>query len=420
MGNATEAKNAVKALIGHSLDQAIKRLEDILDPASPAYNTFVLLKSRYKQYQNNVMLGITGQDEVNKQYTQISHAFIIAVDSLEDSDLKPPALQPPPPVLQTAPPPPTTPESAQKTPPKRPKEEKASTPVPVRASEPPMLDSSPPATLPALMTNRKYQIFGAVALVIASVAIWTVMSGKEKPAASSLTENKTDATGLKQPDSALMATSIQPQPNTAPQQKAADDPAKKSSEPARNTSEPTSTKKPSSAAASLGANDLRFDGKTYGIFRSGGRIWMAQNLDYELPGSWCYGGSDNNCLKYGRLYTLSAAKKACAAMGSGWHVPTDREWKSLTSAFGGAGEDASDGGAAAFKALTAGGARGFSAQLSGWRDANGRSKHLGSAGYYWSSTENALGLISVYLFSNGEVSQVNNNSTLGFSCRCVK
>lgn len=427
MSRATEDRIAVKALIAQGIDQAIKRLEEILDPASPAYNTFVLLKSRYKQYMNNVMLGMTGQDELNKQHTQISHAFIVAVDALEDSDLKP---------LPAQPPPLATPKPDIEIPIHRPEEEKSrphkevpaaaakantsSISVPVYASESSKSDSSTPVAVPGLLTNRKYQVIGAVALTIAAVSIWAMLSGKEKPAALPMAEKQAGVMELKQPDTASMAVSIQPQTNTTPQ-KAAGDTPKNASEPVKKPSEPiTATKNLGAATASIGANDLSFDGKTYRIFRSGGRIWMAQNLDYQLPGSWCYGSSDANCLKYGRLYTLSAAKKACAAMGAGWHLPSAKEWKSLVTAYGGAGEDATDGGAAAFKALTAGGARSFSAQLGGWRNAEGRFKHLGTAGYYWSSTENDLGLIQLYLFSNGELSQVNNDPKLGFSCRCVK
>ena len=86
--NAKEVKIAVKSLIAEDIDQAIVRLEEILDPSSPAYDTFVFLKSRYRQYTNNLVFGMTSQDDLNKQYAQISHAFIMSVNSLEDSDLK--------------------------------------------------------------------------------------------------------------------------------------------------------------------------------------------------------------------------------------------------------------------------------------------------------------------------------------------
>ena len=44
--------------------------------------------------------------------------------------------------------------------------------------------------------------------------------------------------------------------------------------------------------------------------RLNGLAWAAQNLDIDVPDSWCYEGKAANCRKYGRLYTQAAAKKA--------------------------------------------------------------------------------------------------------------
>ena len=53
---------------------------------------------------------------------------------------------------------------------------------------------------------------------------------------------------------------------------------------------------------------------------------MADNLNYEMPNSWCYAESQSNCEKYGRLYTWQAALKACP---DGWHLPSEEEWREL-------------------------------------------------------------------------------------------
>lgn len=60
----------------------------------------------------------------------------------------------------------------------------------------------------------------------------------------------------------------------------------------------------------------------------GTQIWMAENLNYTPPAgsSWCYGNVPINCDTFGRLYNWETAKKACP---SGWHLPTDAEWKTL-------------------------------------------------------------------------------------------
>ena len=63
-----------------------------------------------------------------------------------------------------------------------------------------------------------------------------------------------------------------------------------------------------------------------------GRKWMADNLNYSMPGSTCYREDEDNCMVYGRLYTWDAAQKACPA---GFHLPTNEEFESLWKAAGG-------------------------------------------------------------------------------------
>ena len=36
---------------------------------------------------------------------------------------------------------------------------------------------------------------------------------------------------------------------------------------------------------------------------------MAENMAYNVGGSSCYDNKDENCAKYGRLYTFEAAQK---------------------------------------------------------------------------------------------------------------
>ena len=89
------------------------------------------------------------------------------------------------------------------------------------------------------------------------------------------------------------------------------------------------------------------DGNTYSIVMlRDGNWWLAENLRYEMPGSF---PADKNPGKqlltenpsydwknYGRLYTWDSAKKASPP---GWHLPSDREWKKMLNAYGGYGRN---------------------------------------------------------------------------------
>ncbi len=45
---------------------------------------------------------------------------------------------------------------------------------------------------------------------------------------------------------------------------------------------------------------------------------------------WAYNGDDSNIGSFGRLYTWYAATDSRGVCPTGWHVPTDNDWLSLT------------------------------------------------------------------------------------------
>ncbi len=196
------------------------------------------------------------------------------------------------------------------------------------------------------------------------------------------------------------------------------------------------------------------DGKTYKTVKIGTQTWMAENLAY-LPGVsppsdgsgtdsyyYVYGyygtsvseaKATDNYSTYGVLYNWPAAKAACP---SGWHLPSDEEWKTLEMYLGMNQSQADDYGwrgtvegkemkstsgwsnngngtnFSGFNALP-GGSRGISVSLYG----------LDNIGNWWSSSEYSSAGGAWYRGLNSDGSQVYRNGVYkagGFSVRCVR
>jgi len=100
---------------------------------------------------------------------------------------------------------------------------------------------------------------------------------------------------------------------------------------------------------------LEYGGQTYNTIVIDGKEMMVENLNYNVPGSRCYGNNPANCAKYGRLYNwqmamalpLSCISTPCAEQinashrgicPEGWHIPTNAEWDKLYSYADGSNE----------------------------------------------------------------------------------
>ena len=163
------------------------------------------------------------------------------------------------------------------------------------------------------------------------------------------------------------------------------------------------------------------DGNVYKTVKIGKQVWMAQNLNVKTSDSWCYDDEESNCKKYGRLYSWSAAKKACPA---GWHLPSKSEFETLFGTVGGkskagkmlkskTGWNSSGNGTDAYS---------FAALPAGYRGDNESSYAEGNNAFFWSSTENggedAYNLD--FSYSDGKAGLAGNDKILGLSVRCVK
>ena len=164
------------------------------------------------------------------------------------------------------------------------------------------------------------------------------------------------------------------------------------------------------------------DGKTYRIVKLGEQIWMAENLNYEMDDgvkSWCNGNKQENCDKYGRLYTYKSATYACPP---GWRLPEVEEWP-----------ERGNGGHPAFLNYAVVGwyggkdTYGFSILPAG--NYSAKSQYFfepgGGTTYFWTMTidtrnNNCATMIHFGSGSEGMVSVCASDENDGLSVRCLK
>jgi uncharacterized protein (TIGR02145 family) len=101
-----------------------------------------------------------------------------------------------------------------------------------------------------------------------------------------------------------------------------------------------------------------YDGNVYNTVTIGTQTWMTEDLRVThyrngdlIPnvaetaawnnlttGAYCnYDNDKRNSATYGRLYNWYAVISGANLAPSGWHVPTDAEWTTLTTYLGGEG-----------------------------------------------------------------------------------
>jgi len=193
------------------------------------------------------------------------------------------------------------------------------------------------------------------------------------------------------------------------------------------------------------------DGRIYKTVQIGDQRWMAENLRFNVRGSFCYDKKDFNCEKYGRLYnwatsmmlvdfynTHTIAKivpkykngKIHDVCPNGWHLPSNKEWKKMKYFVGKKGT--SDGVGISLKSVDSwekelrlpGGSDefGFNALPGGERDFEGRFFDLGRSAVFWTSSEYDEGGARIWWFYYDSRTIDNNFDTkeTGASVRCVE
>ena len=207
--------------------------------------------------------------------------------------------------------------------------------------------------------------------------------------------------------------------------------------------------------------DMR-DGQQYPTVQISTQCWMAKNLnmgvmvsdhvtgtlhthcsDNGIIEKYCYINDPANCATYGGFYawnemmnytTTPSTQGICP---SGWHIPTDAEWCTLTTyldatvncnTLGWSGTNA--GGKMKETGTThwvspnigATNSSGFTALGAGYRDFNGDFSNLMGDAYFWSSSEHsaAAGFYRNLNSDGADVYQYYDNKAYGFSVRCIK
>jgi uncharacterized protein (TIGR02145 family) len=174
------------------------------------------------------------------------------------------------------------------------------------------------------------------------------------------------------------------------------------------------------------------DGKEYGWVKIGEQVWMSENLNYELPNSYCHDDNPKNCEKYGRLYKWN---EACNVCPEGWELPDSSDWRTLekyvewnTPLVG--YNDYGDYGNLLLQLQTEDGwtsgnnATGFSALLAGGLEvfSNGSFYVKGSSTQWWSSSERKKEekMQATCYMSEYSTYITISEAESGYSIRCIK
>jgi uncharacterized protein (TIGR02145 family) len=196
------------------------------------------------------------------------------------------------------------------------------------------------------------------------------------------------------------------------------------------------------------------DGNNYATLKIDTLTWMAENLrathyhngesilnvtDHDVweglaTGARCYYNNDSATYDpvYGALYNWYAVNDSRNLCPTGWYVPTDVEWTTLTDSLG--GSDVAGGKMKSIGTIEAGtglwsapntGATnesGFSALPGGYRYDNGEFNGVGDNGHWWSATQSSANYAWYrdvsYHFAG--VSRGSLSKNFGYSVRCVK
>ena len=207
-----------------------------------------------------------------------------------------------------------------------------------------------------------------------------------------------------------------------------------------------------------------YDDNIYNTIKIGNQWWMAENLKtthysdgtsiplvedkddwanlgYEGIGMCYYDNSSTNADTYGALYSWAAAANSAQVCPTGWHLPSDAEWKQLEMYLGMSQADADNTGYnrgtnegsklagnselwedGALENDAVFGTSGFLALPGSGRGSDGSFDNLGRSVCFWSATEgNEMNAwIRMLTYDGTTVYRNPTGRSYGFPVRCIK
>ena len=202
-----------------------------------------------------------------------------------------------------------------------------------------------------------------------------------------------------------------------------------------------------------------YDGHQYNTVKIGDRCWMAENLKSthystgtSITGCYIYEDTDGNQYRWGRLYTWAAVMNGASSSNtipsgvqgvcpSGWHMPSDEEWKEAEMTIGMSRASADQqfwrglfegkkmratGEALVWNeasgAIEGNNYSGFTALPAGVRGVDGIYTGVMEKALFWSCTQEDIlyAWNRMLTFDHSDVHRTIANKTIGYSVRCVK
>jgi len=200
------------------------------------------------------------------------------------------------------------------------------------------------------------------------------------------------------------------------------------------------------------------DGNVYQTIKIGNQWWMVENLKVThynngdsipnvienglwsglITGAYCnYNNNTSNVSTYGRLYNWHVVNDSREIAPTGWHVPTDDEWKELEMSLGmsqmqadtlvwrgtNEGGQMKEAGFAHWPSPNSGATNssGFKALPGGFRRDTGQFINLNDTGHWWAkngSGAEAMNRALKYTYS--QVLRLYYSKQNGYSIRCIK